>query len=149
MLAPLLLLLAAAAAPPPQHCIAPAVVLWGDGRHDDTKALQAWLDGRSALWGDSGAPVGAMIAGRAFRLSAAVYVPAGSGRTLEHFRFYFPARRETVSGGTIRAGLDPNRAPTMAGVHIIGGDEAEGRPLALPDPPPPRPAEPAASCGIS
>jgi len=129
--------LAAAVARPaaaaPQHCVHPAVVLWGDGRHDDTKALQAWLDGSNALWGDSGAPV---------------YVAAGSGRTLENFRFSWPARGETVTGGVIRAGRDPNRAPMMTGVRIVGGDSGEGKPVALPNAPPRKPARDV-NCGIS
>jgi len=144
--------LAAAVARPaaaaPQHCVHPAVVLWGDGRHDDTKALQAWLDGSNALWGDSGAPVGATIEWHAFRLSGPVYVAAGSGRTLENFRFSWPARGETVTGGVIRAGRDPNRAPMMTGVRIVGGDSGEGKPVALPNAPPRKPARDV-NCGIS
>jgi hypothetical protein len=136
----------AAAALPAQHCVHPAVILWGDGRHDDTKALQAWLQGKDALWGESGAPVGATIAWHTFRLSTAIYVDAGTGRTLEHFRFYWPARGETVTGGTISAGRDPNAEPTMSGVNIVGGDAAEGKPLYMPVVPPPAGA---ASCGIS
>jgi hypothetical protein len=137
--------------PPQQHCVHPAVVLWGDGRHDDTQALQAWLRGEDALWGDSGAPVGARILGHRFRLSAAIYVTAGAGRTLEDFRLFWPERGETVSGGAIRSGSDPHQAPTVSEVRIVGGDAGEGKPINLPDPPshhPPRSDDPA-SCGIS
>lgn len=148
-----LVLAALAVAPNPaaavgvqQHCVRPAVVLWGDGRHDDTKALQAWLDGKDALWGESGAPVGATIARHDFRLSSAIYIEAGSGRTLDHFRFYWPQRGEVVTGATIRAGRDPNRAPTMTGVRIVGGDRSEGKPFSLPDLTP-KPHE--APCGVS
>jgi hypothetical protein len=137
---------AAAAGVRRQHCVRPAVVLWGDGRHDDTKALQAWLDGRDALWGESGAPVGPTIAWREFRLSSAIYVEAGSDRMLEHFRFYWPGRGEVVTGGAIRAGRDPNGAPTMTGVHIVGGDRSEGKPFFLPDLPP-KPHD--VACGVS
>ena len=87
-----------------QQCVRPEIVLWGDGRHDDTHALNAWLRGEDAIWADSGAAVGAVISGRTFRLSAAVYVRAGTGRVLETFRLLWPERGETVSGGTIRAG---------------------------------------------
>jgi hypothetical protein len=141
---------AAVAAPSPaarQHCVHPAVILWGDGRHDDTKALQAWLRGADALWGESGAPVGATIAWHQFRLSAAIYVDAGSGRTLSNFRFIWPRRGETVTGGTIRAGTDPNAEPAMSDVHIVGGDAGEGKPIALPVVPPAHSG--GASCGIS
>jgi hypothetical protein len=119
----------------PQHCTAAAVVLWGDGRHDDTRALNAWLRGKPAIWGGSGAPIGAQISGRAFRLSAPVYVPGGSGRTLANFRLVWPERGETVSGGAIRAGGDPDQAPTLAGVSIVGGDPGEAKPFDAPDPP--------------
>jgi hypothetical protein len=132
---------------PAQHCVHPAVILWGDGRHDDTKALQAWLDGANALWGESGAPVGATIAWRRFRLSTAIYFGAGTGRTLEHFRFDWPARGETVTGGRLSSGHDPNAEPAMSGVNIVGGDAGEGKPIYVPVAPPPRPD--ATSCGIS
>jgi len=147
-------LLAAILAAQPMHaaaaqdCTKAAVVLWGDGRHDDTAALNAWLRGENALWGDSGGPVGAVIAGRDFRLSAAIYVSAGAGRTLENFRLVWPERQETVTGGMIRAGHDPNRAPSVSGVRIVGGDTGEGKPFDMPDRAPvQRNSE--VNCGIS
>jgi hypothetical protein len=117
----------------PQHCVRAEIVLWGDGKHDDTYALDAWLRGEPAIWADSGAPVGTTISGRSFRLSAAIYVRAGTGRVLDNFRMLWPERGETVSGGTILAGDDPNRAPVMSGVEIVGGDPDEGKPFDLPD----------------
>src|SRR5690242_12035978 len=57
-----------------QDCVRVPVVLWGDGRHDDTAALNAWLKGHDAIWADLGTPVGAAIGSRSFRLSSAVYV---------------------------------------------------------------------------
>ena len=66
----------------PQHCVSAEIVLWGDGRHDDSAALNAWLGGADAIWAESGEPVGAAIAGHSFRLSAAVFVTGGSGRRL-------------------------------------------------------------------
>jgi hypothetical protein len=135
-------LLAAAALAParaaPQHCVPAAVVLWGDGRHDDTRALNAWLRGKPALWGDSGAPVGAAIAGRTFRLTSAIYVRAGTGRRLHDFRLFWPRRGERVSGGTIAAGNNPDVAPVLSGVRVTGGDPGEGKPFETPDAPPPR-----------
>ncbi|HKS88381.1 MAG TPA: hypothetical protein VJR70_02970 [Stellaceae bacterium] len=137
-----------AAAAEEQHCVPAQIVLWGDGRHDDTAALNAWLHGRPAIWGDSGAPVGAAIGQRNFRLSAPVYVPAGTGRSLADFTLRWPDRGETVAGGRIAAGHDPNAAPVMSGISIVGGDPGEGRPFEAPDPPPPRP-DPAAGCATS
>jgi hypothetical protein len=142
------ILSASAAAAYQQHCVPAAVVLWGDGRHDDTQALNAWFGGRNAIWGDSGAPVGATIAGRRFRLSSSLAVPGGSGRTLENFRLSWPSRGETVSGGAIRSGGDPNRPPAVTGVTIEGGYPGEGRPHETPDTPPAPPRN-NASCAIS
>jgi hypothetical protein len=117
-----------------QDCVAAAVVLWGDGRHDDTQALNAWFHGHDAIWGDSGTPIGAVIAGRRFRLSSALLVPGGTGRILENFRLFWPRRGETVAGGEISAGRDPNRPPVVSGVAIRGGDAGEGKPFETPDP---------------
>jgi hypothetical protein len=127
-----------AAGTEPQHCVRVEIILWGDGKHDDTLALNAWLEGRDAIWADTGDRVGAAISGRSFRLSAAVYVRAGTGRVLDDFRLEWPERGETVSGGTILAGGDPDQAPQMSGVEIVGGDPDEGKPFDLPDPDPAR-----------
>ena len=123
---------AARAAPP--DCVRPEVILWGDGKHDDTAALSAWLRGASATWAMTGKPVGPRIVGHSFRLSTAVYVVAGTGRQLDDFRLLFPERGETVSGGAIMAGTDPDKAPVMSGVTIHGGDSGEGVPFDMPDP---------------
>ena len=116
-----------------QDCIRVPVVLWGDGRHDDTAALNAWLRGRDAIWADSGTPVGAAISGRSFRLSSAIYVHAGTGRILRNFRMDWPERGEVVTGGTIEAGHDPDAPPLQSGVMIVGGDPGEGVPFETPD----------------
>jgi len=135
-----------------QHCVAAEIVLWGDGRHDDTKALNAWLAGAPAIWNDSGEAVGAAIAGHSFRLSAAIYVPGGTGRRIADFHFIWPERGESVSGGSIAAGRDPDQAPILSGVSIVGGDPGEGKPFDAPDPDPVRGAaksDPEASCATS
>src|SRR5437660_321256 len=75
----------AAAAEPPQ-CARSDMVLWGDGRHDDTAALNAWLRGDILVWAETGEPVGPVIADHTFRLSAAVYAVGGNGRKIERFR---------------------------------------------------------------
>jgi hypothetical protein len=137
-----------ASAKPAADCIHPAVVLWGDGRHDDTAALNAWLRGENALWGDSGAPVGAAIVGHDFRLSAAIYVTGGTGRMLDDFRLHWPERGETVTGGTIRAGADADQASVVSGVRIVGGDTGEGKAFDTPDPARPAAKRPT-DCGIS
>jgi hypothetical protein len=131
-----------------QHCVHADIVLWGDGKHDDSAALNAWFGGEAAIWADSGEPVGASIAGHSFRLSAPLYVRGGTERRLEDFRMLWPERGEIVSGGSIVSGSDPDTAPIVSGVQIIGGDPGEGAPFDTPD------ATPAgrgdrASCAIS
>jgi hypothetical protein len=132
----------------PQDCVRLPVVLWGDGRHDDTAALNAWLRGHAAIWADTGTPVGAAIGGRRFRLSSAIYVQAGSGRVLRDFRLEWPERGEVVTGGTIMAGNDPDAAPVQSGVSIVGGDPGEGMPFDAPDREPEQ-ARREASCAVS
>jgi len=140
--------MSSAGAAEPQRCVKAEIVLWGDGRHDDAAALNAWFRGEAAVWADSGEPVGAAIAGRGFRLSEALYVPAGSGRSLSDFRMVWPERGETVSGGTIQSGSDPDAAPRLSGVRIEGGDDGEGKPFEAPDPDPAQ-KNPDQSCEIS
>ena len=122
----------ALAAETPQ-CARGDMVLWGDGTHDDTAALNAWLRGDNLVWAMTGEPVGEAIADRVFRLSSAVYVPGGTGRRLDRFRLVWPERGETVTGGTVRSGDDPEAAPIVTGVEIVGGDPGEGVPLETPD----------------
>jgi hypothetical protein len=148
VLAPLAVTWGGAFGAPSQDCVRPQIVLWGDGRHDDTVALNAWLRGDDAIWGENGEAVGSVIAGRRFRLSAAIYVTGGSGRRLEDFRLLWPERAETVSGGTILSGSDPDKAPVVTGVSISGGDPDEGKPFESPEPAMPKP-DPAASCATS
>ena len=130
------------AADAPQ-CARGDMVLWGDGRHDDTAALNAWLRGDTLVWAETGEPVGPVIADHSFRLSAAVYAVGGTGRTLERFRLFWPERGETVSGGTVMSGDDPDMAPAVSGVTIVGGDPGEGLPFDAPDIAPTARADPA------
>jgi len=130
------------------RCARGDIVLWGDGRHDDTAALNAWLQGDNLVWAESGEAVGDGITGRSFRLSAAIYVPGGTGRRLESFRLVWPERGETVTGGTVRAGDDPDLAPLLSGVEIVGGDPGEGVPIDTPDVSPHDRRDPA-RCAVS
>jgi hypothetical protein len=123
---------AAVAGEAPQ-CARGDMVLWGDGRHDDTAALNAWLRGDALVWAETGEPVGAVIADHTFRLSSAVYAVGGAGRTLERFRLVWPERGETVFGGTVMSADDPDAAPVVSGVTITGGDPGEGVPFDAPD----------------
>jgi hypothetical protein len=138
--------IAARAEPPPQ-CVRADIVLWGDGKHDDTFALNAWLRGENIAWADSGDAVGNEIAGRAFRLMDAIYITAGSGRVMRDFRLLWPERGETVSGGTIVSGDDPDKPPVSTDVAIVGGDPGEGVPFDAPDPVVAH--DPKASCATS
>jgi hypothetical protein len=124
-------------------------VLWGDGRHDDTAALNAWFRGGSVFWAETGKSVGAEIAGRRFRLSGPIYVVGGTGRRLEDFRMVWPTTGERMTGGAIIAGEDPNRPPVTSRITKMGGDGGEGVPFAGPDPKPTTEPEGAASCLVS
>jgi hypothetical protein len=129
------LLAALPAAAEPSKCAAGTIVLWGDGEHDDTAALNAWLRGEPVVWGQSREEVGPVIADRSFLLSQAVYAPGGSGRTLERFRLWWPERHEIVTGAALATGADPDGAPTGVDIRIVGGDSGEGIAVQAPDPP--------------
>jgi hypothetical protein len=120
-------------------CAGAALALWGDGRHDDTSALNAWFSGDPVVWADTGRAVGPQIVGRVFRLSSTVYIPSGTGRRIERFEMIWPARRERVAGGAIFAGDDRDRPATMVGVVKEGAGPDEGVPYKAP---PPSPAAP-------
>ena len=123
-----LLALAAAKAEEPSKCDAAPHLLWGDGEHDDTAALNAWFRGETVTWGQTHEKVGAEIADRTFLLSSVIYISSGTSRKLERFRMVWPDRQETVSGGTIRSGDDPDMPPVAEGVTTIGADPDEGVP---------------------
>lgn len=125
------------------------IALWGDGRHDDTKALNAWFRGENVVWAQTGESVGGEISGRVFKLSAAVYIKSGTGRRLDHFQMIWPTHGERVSGGTIVAGGDRNTPPVATGISKTGGDPGEGIPSAVPDPEPQKAGTAAASCLVS
>ena len=117
-------------------CAATPPALWGDGEHDDTAALNAWFRGETVIWAQSHETVAAEIADRSFLLSSVVYISSGSSRKLERFRMFWPQRDETVSGGTILTGTDPDKPPIAEDITKIGGDPDEGVPYKTPDPEP-------------
>jgi hypothetical protein len=129
----LVLVVSAAQAEDKSDCAAAPRVLWGDGEHDDTAALNAWFRGETVTWADTHEPVDAEIADRTFLLNSAVYISSGTGRKLERFRMIWPERNETVSGGTILAGKDPDQPPVAHGITMIGADPDEGVPYETPD----------------
>ena len=128
--------LSAANAEQNSECAAAPRVLWGDGAHDDTAALNAWFRGEKVLWAETHQAVDAEIADRTFLLSSTVYVAGGTGLRLEHFRMVWPWRNETVSGGTIATGNNPNAEPITEGITMVGADPDEGVPFKTPDPEP-------------
>ena len=146
----LFLLIVMAALPPAwaadsSKCGATLFVLWGDGRHDDTAALNAWFRGDPVVWGQTGRSIGPRIADHMFRLTAPIYIPSGTGRRIEHFEFFWPERKEVVAGGAIVSGADPNQPPVATGLTKIGAEPNEGVPTqARPQSPPP-PTAPTAS----
>jgi hypothetical protein len=112
----------------PSKCAAAPPVLWGDGTHDDTAALNAWFRGETVLWAQTQEPVGSEIADRDFLLSSTVYIHGGTGRRMERFRMHWPWRDEVVSGGTIAAGNDPDGEPVADGISKVNADPDEGVP---------------------
>lgn len=114
-------------------------MLWGDGKHDDTAALNAWFRGDPVVWGDTGRSVGPQIADHVFRLSSPIYISSGTGRSITHFQFVWPERKELVSGGMIVAGADPNQPPVATGLTEIGAGPNEGVPYPSKTPKPAAP----------
>src|ERR1700738_1736565 len=72
-----------AAADAPTDCAAAPPVLWGDGQHDDTAALNAWFRGETVVGAQTHVTAGSRTADRSFLLSATVYVHGGARRQKE------------------------------------------------------------------
>jgi hypothetical protein len=115
------------------NCAAAPRVLWADGEHDDTAALNAWFRGETVMWAQTHEPVGAEITDRTFLLSSTVYVAGGTGLRLDHFRMIWPWRNEIVSGGTITTGNNPDTEPHTEGITMVGADPDEGVPYKAPE----------------
>jgi hypothetical protein len=124
----LLIAVSPATAEAPAECAAAPPVLWGDGEHDDTAALNAWFRGEIVVWAQSHETVGSVIADRRFRLSATIYVHGGTDRKMERFQMLWPHRNEVVSGGTILTGDDPTESPIADGITTVNADPDEGVP---------------------
>jgi len=118
------------------RCSATPPVLWGDGEHDDTAALNAWFRGETVLWAQTHEAVGSEIADHSFLLSSTVYIHGGTGRKMERFRMVWPHRSEVVTGGTIAAGNDPDGEPVADNITKVNADPDEGVPYDGPKPEP-------------
>jgi hypothetical protein len=114
-------------------CAVAPHLLWGDGEHDDTAALNAWFRGETVIWAQTHEPVSAEIADRTFLLSSTIYVSGGTGRRLQHFRMIWPWRNEVVSGGAIITGSEPDKEPRTEDIAMVGADPDEGVPYKTPD----------------
>src|ERR1700747_3118812 len=121
LLALLIALSPAFAGEPPDCAVAPPV-LWGDGEHDDTAALNAWFRGETVVWAQTHEKVGAEITDRTFLLNSVVYIATGTVQQLERLRMVGRERQQAVSGATIRSGDDPDMPPVAEGVTTIGAD---------------------------
>jgi hypothetical protein len=128
-----LLALCPAKAEEQAKCAAGPRLLWGDGEHDDTAALNAWFRGETVMWAQTNEPAGAEIADHTFLLSSTVYVSGGTERRLERFRMIWPWRNEVVSGGVIATGNNPDEEPRTEGITMVGADPDEGVPYKGPD----------------
>ena len=133
-----LLAASTAAAEEESKCTAAPLVLWADGEHNDTAALNAWFRGETVIWAQTHQPVGSEIADRTFLLSSTVYIHSGIERKLERFQMVWPHRNEVVSGGTIEAGKNPDDPPIADNITKVNSDPDEGVPY---EGPPPEPTE--------
>lgn len=59
--------------PPKKSVSKPQHVLYGDGKHDDTEALQAWFDGKDVYWAN-GRIVNNIIKYKEFRITDTLYI---------------------------------------------------------------------------
>jgi hypothetical protein len=136
-LAAALLAILAASAPAwaseESKCAAAPLVLWGDGEHDDTAALNAWFRGETVLWAQTQEAVGSEISDRHFLMSSTLYIHGGTGRKMERFQMVWPLREEVVTGGTIAAGDDPDGEPVADGITKVNADPDEGVPYDGPE----------------
>jgi hypothetical protein len=119
-------------------CSNAPLVLWGDGEHDDTAALNAWFRGETVVWAQTHQAIGSEIADRIFLLSSTVYIHSGIDRKLERFQMVWPHRNEVVSGGTLQTGDDPKEPPIADQITKVNADPDEGVPY---EGPPPEPTE--------
>jgi hypothetical protein len=117
-----------AAADETSKCSAAPPVLWGDGEHDDTAALNAWFRGETVVWAQTHEAVGSEITDHNFLLSSTVYIHSGTGRKMERFQMVWPYRNEVVTGGTIATGSDPEGTPVADQITKINSDSDEGIP---------------------
>jgi hypothetical protein len=120
--------IAPASAEEQSKCAAAPLVLWGDGEHDDTAALNAWFRGETVVWAETHEAVGSEVVDHNFLLSSTVYIYSGTGRKIERFRMIWPWRNEVVTGGTIATGDDPDGQPVADGITKVNADPDEGVP---------------------
>ena len=70
--------------------VPPSIILYADGIHDDTCALQSWVDGdRRVIWQDR-RPVGDVITHHRFRIGGdgvPLYIRGGARKTIMYCQF--------------------------------------------------------------
>jgi hypothetical protein len=85
-----------------------AVVLYGDGTHDDAAAVQAFLDGEDVTWAD-GTEVGDKLSGHTFAVGVPIDLTPrkeGGFREMQHCTFVPTAGNViAVVRGTIIEGV--------------------------------------------
>ena len=67
----------------------PKLILWGDGIHDDSEALEAWLNGGRVLRPNKKLAEG-FLSGVELYLGHDILIKPGSFRTLQKVRIYTP-----------------------------------------------------------
>jgi hypothetical protein len=121
-----------AAAEDQSKCSAAPPVLWGDGEHDDTAALNAWFRGETVLWAQTHDVVGSEIADHSTKPT--VYIHSGTGRKMERFRWFGASQRSCDRGR--RGGKRSRRRPVVDGITKVNADPDEGVPYDGPKPAP-------------
>lgn len=61
------------------------LILWGDGIHDDTRAVQALMDGRLTVWTPTGLLVKDRVADQTFRITKALTIGVNRRKALLPF----------------------------------------------------------------
>jgi hypothetical protein len=67
----------------------PTPVLYGDGKHDDTEALQAWFDGDRVVYSDGAVAGGPTLANREFLISGPITLRGNAERHFTYNRVRF------------------------------------------------------------
>jgi hypothetical protein len=131
-------MLAAAVAPafvhggilmPVRQAIAmPSYVLWGDGLHDDTAALQAAIRGESVVMADGSVYSGILVRG-VYRISQTLVI--GTGQGLSAISSHFDGSRIADGGAVIQYASEGDVTGVLDGCYFKPPERRATAPFAL------------------